>query len=163
MHVECHHADGLPPVPAPLSVCESCVKEGSSWVHLRQCLVCHRTLCCDNSPKRHMSRHAKAEGHAVMRSVEPGEDWVWCYEHDATIRQLDDGGWETYSPFMATGIEAFKEHLADGGVPDPDEAFHTPWGYPLGEWLEYVREGHASGHLDPKDRAEIEAIPGWSW
>ena len=51
--------------------CEECVKTGDSWVHLRTCQECGRTLCCDNSPNRHASRHAKPrepdDGRPVMR------------------------------------------------------------------------------------------------
>ena len=73
--------------------------------------------------------------------------------------------WEvfTHGGRKATGIDAVTEYLAEGGAPDPDEEFRTSWGFPLGQWFRYVREIRASGHLDPKDLAEIEAIPGWRW
>ena len=45
----------MQPVPDHKDVCEDCIIEGTRWVHLRQCLVCGRTLCCDNSPRRHMT------------------------------------------------------------------------------------------------------------
>lgn len=28
---------------------------------------------------RHASAHEQAVGHPVVRSLEPGEDWAWCY------------------------------------------------------------------------------------
>jgi uncharacterized UBP type Zn finger protein len=59
--------------------CEECVKIGSSWVHLRCCQQCGRTLCCDSSPHQHASRHAGASGHPVIASAEPGERWLYCY------------------------------------------------------------------------------------
>jgi hypothetical protein len=43
------------------------------------CETCGKIGCCDSSPNRHASRHARADGHPVARSVEPGEDWSWCY------------------------------------------------------------------------------------
>jgi hypothetical protein len=55
------------------------VKINSWWVHLRTCQECGATLCCDNSPKRHATAHARASGHAVIASAEPGERWLWCY------------------------------------------------------------------------------------
>jgi uncharacterized UBP type Zn finger protein len=58
--------------------CAECLKTGSSWVHLRMCQTCGEIGCCDSSPNRHASRHAKDHGHPVLRSVEPGEDWSWC-------------------------------------------------------------------------------------
>jgi hypothetical protein len=64
-------------------VCEECVKTGDSWVHLRTCQTCGATLCCDSSPNRHASRHARASGHPVIVSAEPGERWLYCYPDDA--------------------------------------------------------------------------------
>ena len=63
--------------------CEECVKIGARWVHLRTCQECGRTLCCDSSPNRHASKHAKAAGHPVIASAEPDERWLYCYPDDA--------------------------------------------------------------------------------
>jgi hypothetical protein len=73
------------PLPSPSQTprCEECVKIGSSWVHLRTCQECGETLYCDNSPKRHANKHAKASGHPVIASAEPGERWLFCYPDDA--------------------------------------------------------------------------------
>ncbi|MEV6550569.1 UBP-type zinc finger domain-containing protein [Streptomyces sp. NPDC051597] len=65
--------------------CEDCLREGSPWVHLRLCLVCGHVGCCDSSPRRHARAHAASEDHPVMRSFEPGEDWRWCFVHDALV------------------------------------------------------------------------------
>jgi hypothetical protein len=35
--------------------------------------------CCDSSPNRHASHHALETSHPIVRSAEPGEDWMWCY------------------------------------------------------------------------------------
>ncbi|NKY30601.1 Na+/H+ antiporter [Nocardia gamkensis] len=59
--------------------CAECVAEGLAWVHLRMCLSCGHVACCDSSPGNHASKHHGASGHPVMRSVEPGEAWRWCY------------------------------------------------------------------------------------
>jgi hypothetical protein len=63
--------------------CEECVKTGSGWVHLRICQECGVTLCCDNSPNRHATKHAKSSQHPVIASAEPGERWLYCYPDDA--------------------------------------------------------------------------------
>lgn len=78
---ECEHlAEAQPtPAPDPPLVCAECVAEGSSWVHLRMCLDCGSVGCCDSSQYRHARQHYRDTGHPVMRSVESGEDWRWCY------------------------------------------------------------------------------------
>ena len=63
--------------------CEECVKIKATWVHLRTCQECGVTLCCDNSPNKHASKHAKATSHPVIASAEPGERWLYCYPDDA--------------------------------------------------------------------------------
>ena len=63
-------------------VCEACVKTGGSWVHLRVCQTCGATLCCDSSPNRHASKHARESTHPVIASAEPGERWLYCYPDD---------------------------------------------------------------------------------
>jgi Zn-finger in ubiquitin-hydrolases and other protein len=62
----------------PSAGCEECVKIGSRWLHLRMCQTCGKIGCCDSSPNRHASGHAREVGHLILRSVEPGEDWSWC-------------------------------------------------------------------------------------
>ena len=59
--------------------CEECVKTGGTWVHLRECLVCGHVGCCDSSVGKHATKHFHATAHPVMRSVEPAEQWGWCY------------------------------------------------------------------------------------
>ena len=65
----------------PPGGCIECLAIGSTWVHLRYCVTCRETRCCDDSPNQHSSKHAARDGHPVVRSKEPGEFWAWCYEH----------------------------------------------------------------------------------
>ncbi len=65
--------------PDSLKGCGDCLREGSSWVHLRLCLDCGHVGCCDNSPRRHATAHFAGTTHPVVQSFEPGEDWLWCY------------------------------------------------------------------------------------
>ena len=65
--------------------CEDCVKMGSRWVHLRTCQTCGGTRCCDSSPNRHASKHARASRHPVIASAEPGERWLYCYVDDDAV------------------------------------------------------------------------------
>jgi hypothetical protein len=60
--------------------CEECLRDGGTWVHLRMCQSCGHIGCCDNSPGKHATAHNGETGHPIIRSVEPGEEWSWCYE-----------------------------------------------------------------------------------
>jgi uncharacterized UBP type Zn finger protein len=82
MAAACHHLDQveLTELPASVDGCEDCLRSGGRWVHLRICLTCGHVGCCDSSPNRHATAHARASDHPVIRSLEPGEDWCWCYD-----------------------------------------------------------------------------------
>jgi hypothetical protein len=43
-------------------------------------MTCGEVGCCDNSPNKHATAHNQATGHPIIRSLEPGEDWFWCFE-----------------------------------------------------------------------------------
>jgi CPA1 family monovalent cation:H+ antiporter len=77
----CPHLSAAPRVAAAGTpgACEDCLREGTTWVHLRMCLTCGHVGCCDSSVGRHAERHFHETEHPVMRSVEPGEAWRWCY------------------------------------------------------------------------------------
>ncbi|RPJ81147.1 MAG: hypothetical protein EHM13_10925, partial [Acidobacteria bacterium] len=80
----CPHLEAIESIlPPKARVCEECAKTGSSWVHLRTCQTCGATLCCDSSPNRHASKHARASSHPVIASAEPGERWLYCFPDDA--------------------------------------------------------------------------------
>jgi len=59
--------------------CEECLAIGGVWVHLRLCLTCGHVGCCDSSPGRHATKHFHATAHPAVRSLQPGENWRWCY------------------------------------------------------------------------------------
>jgi hypothetical protein len=77
----CTHLDQvkLQELPAAVDGCEDCLRIGGKWVHLRICLTCGHVGCCDDSPNRHATAHANATSHAIIRSLEPREEWCWCY------------------------------------------------------------------------------------
>ena len=66
-------------IPVSVAGCQDCLAEGTLWFHLRICLECGHVGCCDNSPERHATAHANASGHPVIRSLQPDEEWSWCY------------------------------------------------------------------------------------
>jgi uncharacterized UBP type Zn finger protein len=65
--------------------CEECLKMGASWVHLRLCLTCGHVGCCDSSQNKHATKHFHATQHPIIKSMEPGEDWGWCYVDKLTL------------------------------------------------------------------------------
>lgn len=75
----CAHLNQIHTRGANSAGCEECLKTGDSWVHLRVCMVCGKTGCCDDSKNKHASKHFAETGHPIMRSKEPGETWGWCY------------------------------------------------------------------------------------
>ena len=83
--VPCTHLDQIRPVTPSAKGCEDCLRIGSWWVHLRICLTCGHVGCCDQSPNRHATAHFKASEHPLMRSLEPGEDWLWCYVDEVVL------------------------------------------------------------------------------
>jgi hypothetical protein len=81
----CAHLTAIRAIKQPgRRACEECMKTGDSWVHLRTCQTCGITLCCDSSPNRHASAHARKSAHAVIASAELGERWLYCYPDDET-------------------------------------------------------------------------------
>ena len=79
------HLDYVRRVVPSSNGCEECLRTGSSWVHLRVCLTCGHVGCCDSSPNRHARKHFHAEGHPIVQSFEPGEDWRWCYVDETEV------------------------------------------------------------------------------
>ena len=77
-----HFADVDGGIAGGVEGCEECLRTGDSWVHLRQCLVCGRVLCCTESKNKHSLRHFHETGHALIRSFEPDEEWAWCWAHE---------------------------------------------------------------------------------
>jgi hypothetical protein len=83
----CSHLDTIEVTELPTAVdgCEDCLREGGVWLHLRICLGCGHVGCCDDSPQQHASRHAAESGHQLIRSLEPGEEWSWCFADELAM------------------------------------------------------------------------------
>jgi uncharacterized UBP type Zn finger protein len=88
MAQECTHLDRITVTSTDKDYCEECVKIGSPWVHLRMCLTCGHVGCCDSSPNKHASKHFRNNNHPLVRSIEPGETWVWCYADEMMAGEL---------------------------------------------------------------------------
>ena len=68
--------------------CQECLAMGDRWVHLRLCLECGHVGCCDSSKNKHATKHFHGTSHPLIRSVEPGEHWVWCYVDDSSPGEI---------------------------------------------------------------------------
>jgi uncharacterized UBP type Zn finger protein len=83
--MSCAHLDQVRDVAPRSEGCEECLKIGSDWVHLRMCRTCGHVGCCDSSPNRHATAHFRESRHPIVRSLEPGESWSWCYLDEAAV------------------------------------------------------------------------------
>jgi uncharacterized UBP type Zn finger protein len=82
MSQKCTHLNQIAIRTTGKTVCEDCIKKGDTWVHLRLCLSCGHVGCCDSSKNKHATKHFHRSKHPLIRSIEPGEDWIWCYLDD---------------------------------------------------------------------------------
>jgi uncharacterized UBP type Zn finger protein len=88
----CAHLDQVRvPKPDAVEGCAECLRTGGQWVHLRVCRSCGEIGCCNDSPNRHAGKHAQSTGHPIMSSVEPGEDWSWCFVDEVEFALPSDG------------------------------------------------------------------------
>jgi uncharacterized UBP type Zn finger protein len=82
----CTHMDQINEDVSPSAQgCVDCLRIGGRWVHLRECLSCGHVGCCDSSPNRHATAHFHQTEHPIVRSLEPGEDWRWCYVDEVLV------------------------------------------------------------------------------
>ena len=79
MSRQCAHLSSVKTSAPRTHGCEECLKLGDTWVHLRLCRACGHVGCCDDSKNRHATKHFRATSHPIMSSIEPGENWSWCY------------------------------------------------------------------------------------
>ena len=83
---ECEHISAISDIKSPdRRECEECVLIGARWVHLRTCQECGGTRCCDSSPNRHASKHARSSNHHVVASAKPGERWLYCFPDELFV------------------------------------------------------------------------------
>jgi len=83
--VACSHRDQDKGVAPTDTGCTECMAIGDTWVSLRVCLACGNVGCCESSKNDHAHRHFVATSHAIMRSLEAGETWRWCYVDNGII------------------------------------------------------------------------------
>jgi hypothetical protein len=160
----CEHVDDVRHDWSAVSepVCEDCVREGLEPVSLRRCLTCGSVGCCDSSPGKHATGHHQATGHPMVETLQPGQDWMWCYVDEVTLREAD-GGFVEVDLFYEAGLGYMREHLEEGGGPSLAEDHVHGRGFPLGRWVAEMRRRHEAGELTEQQRARIEELPDWRW
>ena len=79
MAERCAHFDQIRDVTPSARGCEDCLALGDAWIGLRLCLTCGHVGCCDDSTHMHATAHYNETQHPLIRSLEPGETWGWCY------------------------------------------------------------------------------------
>jgi hypothetical protein len=85
----CEHEDEMKIyTPHSTDGCEECVKNNYKWVHLRLCLSCGHVGCCNSSKYNHAEKHFHAENHPVIASLEPNENWAYCYTDERFVPLL---------------------------------------------------------------------------
>ncbi len=82
----CSHTDSAHEASYTEHACPECVTRGDTWVQLRICMICGHIGCCDSSKNRHARAHYEATGHAIIKTIEAGPDWAWCYPDDIYLK-----------------------------------------------------------------------------
>ena len=85
---DCPHLALIQDVTPSTEGCEECLQMGDTWVHLRVCKICGHVGCCDDSKNKHARKHFESTGHPIMQSIEPGEEWGWCFIDDFGFKSL---------------------------------------------------------------------------
>lgn len=93
--------------------CLECERDGGWWFHLRRCAACGHVGCCDSSPSRHATAHARGSGHPIIASFEPGETWFYDYRDGAT--------------FEGPALRPPEQHPLDQPVPGPAGRVPADW------------------------------------
>ncbi|MES1178201.1 MAG: UBP-type zinc finger domain-containing protein [Myxococcales bacterium] len=84
----CAHAAHIRVVAPSHSGCDDCLRLGQTWEQLRMCMECGHVGCCDSSKNQHAIKHFRATRHPIARSIEPGEEWAWCYVDQLWFEKL---------------------------------------------------------------------------
>ncbi len=82
---KCAHLDQIKKVKPSTKGCEECLKTGDTWVELRLCLTCGHVGCCDSSKNKHATKHFHTSNHPIIQSIQPSEDWRWCFVDEAYV------------------------------------------------------------------------------
>jgi hypothetical protein len=96
----------------------------------------------------------------MVRTLQPGQDWVWCYVDEITVRRAD-AEWVQIDLFYEAGLGYMRDHVDGGGDPNVDDDFIFGRGFPLGRWVAEMRRRKTAGDLNPDQTARIDTFRGW--
>jgi hypothetical protein len=85
----CGHLNTIRITETGKRACEECVKTGGTWVHLRLRLACGHVGCRDSSKNKRATRRFRGSRRPLIRSIEPGERWMWCYVDELTPGEIE--------------------------------------------------------------------------
>jgi CPA2 family monovalent cation:H+ antiporter-2 len=83
----CMHLDQIVVTDTDVDECRRCAEIGDDWVQLRLCTTCGNVACCDDSRNRHATAHFGESNHPIIMTLEPGEDWRYCYVDEQLVRE----------------------------------------------------------------------------
>ena len=122
---KCTHTEDLTAAAARSDGCEDCLRTGDQWVHLRLCIACGHVGCCDDSRNKHATAHFRSTGHPVIESVEPDENWRWCYVDEALLStEPDEAG--TSGERKTFMLEEIPSAISGANNPQPSISFSLP-------------------------------------
>jgi hypothetical protein len=75
---DCTHRNQIREVVPRSKGCEECLAMGDRWVHLRVCLTC-------DSKNKHAMKHFQSTGHPLVKPMEEGEEWLWCFADEVML------------------------------------------------------------------------------
>ena len=88
----CTHMDRIQITETDIDECRECVELGDTWVQLRMCLTCGEVGCCNDSKNKHADQHFRDTEHPIIRSLQSGDGWQYCYVDQTLIREPAGSG-----------------------------------------------------------------------
>ena len=92
-----------PSCPTRSTAATTASPTGGLWCHLRICLALRARRLLRRLARPPRAAHAAASGHPLIRSIQPGEDWSWCFVDETAMRIRGIHG-EPRDPAVADGL-----------------------------------------------------------
>ena len=86
--MQCSHLNTIRVTDTNKHVCEDCESRGYVGSSAGLSVTPGYVGCCDSSKNRHATKHFHRTEGTAIRSIEPGEDWVWCYIDEGIVDNI---------------------------------------------------------------------------